>query len=267
MTRSPSLKIPKSKARILVIIATLGEREALLRQTLASIQRQKIDLDLVFVCPLDNESTRKLAKEFGAVRLKDPGGISAAVNVGIAAAKPWHEYISLIGDDDLLADNSLSATSSALDKNHSAVAAFGYCEYINSDGEYIITSRAGRLAPWIMKWGPDFVPLPGALFRTSALVAIGGFDPSLKYAMDLDVFLRLQKIGKLVNVGMVVSSFRWHQNSATVSNRKASSDESERVKRNHLSSIPRALSFIWERPIRIASSFAAKRITALANKK
>lgn len=267
MTKTSSNKSLEEKPKILMIIATLGEREELLRQTLLSIKKQNVKIDLTFVCPMDSESTRKLAIEFGANRVKDPGGISAAVNAGIATAEPWHEYIGWIGDDDLLADNSLVTTSKALDENPSAVAAYGYCNYINSEGKFILTSRAGRFAPWLMKWGPDLVPLPGTLFRASDLIAVGGFDPSLKYAMDLDIFLRLQKIGRLINVGKVVSSFRWHQTSATVSNRKASSDESERVKRKHMPTAAKAFAFIWEKPIRMASYVAAKRITKIANKK
>jgi cellulose synthase/poly-beta-1,6-N-acetylglucosamine synthase-like glycosyltransferase len=267
MKKTNLTKTAASQARILVIIATLGEREEMLRQTLQSIVNQNIDLDIVFVCPLANKSTKNLADEYNAFRIDDPGGISAAVNAGINFAKLHHTYITWIGDDDLLAPDSLKNTTKALDESPDAVLAFGYCHYINSKGSHILTSRAGRFAPWLMTWGPDLIPLPGTLFRASALTKISGFDTSLKYAMDLDIFLRLRKIGRFINVKKVVSSFRWHETSATVSNRTASSSEAERVKRKYMPPAMRFFSVLWEKPIRVASRLAAERVTSLAKKK
>ena len=58
-------------------------------------------------------------------------------------------------------------------------------------------SRAGRAARWLLPWGPDLIPHPGSIIRLDALRAIGLFDPSLKYAMDLDAFLSLRAHGRV----------------------------------------------------------------------
>lgn len=251
---------------ISVIVATLGTRNELLKLTLESIVSQKIDnLNIIMVYPLENQETKALASEYNAYSIGDPGSMAGAVNVGIRHST--QKYVSWIGDDDLLLPNSLQHTSKALDTHPEGVAAFGYCNYINEHGKLLFTSKAGKLAPWIMTWGPDLVPLPGALFRRSSLEQLDYlFDESLNFALDLDIFLRLRKIGKLVNVAKPVSAFRWHSTSATVSSRDKSLDEAELVKRKHLPSYLRPISTLWDKPVRIATKIAAKRVAKLAAK-
>jgi GT2 family glycosyltransferase len=204
-----------------------------------------------------------MALEAGARLVDDPGGMSAAINAGFALADERHEYGNWIGDDDLLTDGSLRTATAALDERPDAVAAFGYCHYIDADGRRLFTSKAGRLAPWLMTWGPDLVPQPGALFRMQAVRDVGLIDPSLSYAMDLDLLLRLRRLGPFVNTRTALSCFRWHATSATVSNRSPSLDESEAVKRRYLRPWQRRLAPLWERPVRGATRLAARRVGRL----
>lgn len=258
----------EKKPGVLVVLATLGQRPDLLRQTLTSIASQNIkNLDIAIIYPFKDTATTKIADEFGAKKIDDPGSMCAAVNKGVKSATSKHKYITWIGDDDLLAPGSLEKTIKALEDDNDAVAAFGYCEYIDDSGEQLFISKAGSLAPWLMTWGPNLVPLPGSLFRASALLDMDQpFDQSLKYAMDLDLFLRLRKIGKLVNTRTVVSSFRWHASSTTVANRDKSLDEAQRVKRRYMSPVQRSFAFLWEKPVYIATKIAANRVNSLARR-
>jgi GT2 family glycosyltransferase len=258
----------RAAARVLLVIPTLGRRVDLLRQTLESIRDQVPHrADVVIVCPPAAAEAVALAAEFGARVVADPGGMTAAINAGLAEAQPGHEYFNWIGDDDLLTAGSLAATVSALDTDPAAVAAFGYCDYIDAADRVLFTSRAGGLAPWLMTWGPDLVPQPGALFRLAAVREVGGLDPTLSYAMDLDLMLRLRRLGTFANTGRTLSCFRWHPTSTTVANRTASLAEAERVKRRYLSPAQRQLAPLWEGPVRAATRLAARRVNRLAQSK
>jgi GT2 family glycosyltransferase len=247
--------------RILMVIPTLGQRTELLRQTLDSLKNQSpIKFDTVMIFPLKNKETQKLAKDFGAMIVKDPGGISAAVNAGISIAKPNHEYIGWIGDDDLLTKDSLKYAIEALDTNPKASLAFGYCDYIDDNNRHIFTSKAGKFAPWVMTWGPNLVPLPGIVFRKSALDIAGKFDVNNKYSMDLDMLLRLRKIGNFINTKRVQACFRWHKTSQTVANRPKVLKETEQVKRKYLSRFIRPFSPLWEMPVRWGTKIAVQRV-------
>jgi glycosyltransferase involved in cell wall biosynthesis len=249
-----------ARARVLLVIPTLGRRLEYLELVLASVRAQQVPVDLVVVTPASAEGARSLAARFGARVLDDPGSLSAAVNLGLGQADGSHCYGNWIGDDDLLAPGALEATCEALDRDQGAVLAFGHCTYIDEPGRPLGTSRAGRAAVWLLPWGPDLVPQPGILFRLADFAAVGGLDESLKFAMDLDLLLRLRRRGRLVAVHQPVSSFRWHQTSLTVSDRSASIAESEQVKRRYLAGPSRRLAPVWELPVRVATRAAARRV-------
>lgn len=250
-----------NQPKILVVIPTLGKRIEYLRLALESIRAQKPTLyDIMMVFPLKNKQALELAQEFDAMVVNDPGGMSAALNAGISAAEPWHEYVVWMGDDDLLKPDSLNTSLVALSNDPKAVVAFGYCDYIDSNGEFIFSSHAGRLAPWLMTWGPNLVPMMGLMFRLSAFKDAGGFDTSYKWAMDLDLLLRLRKIGGFINTKKTLSSFRWHTSSLTVSNRQKVLIETEEIKRKYLSKASRRFAFLWEHPIRVATKLAVYRV-------
>ena len=50
------------------------------------------------------------------------------------------------------------------------------------------------------------------------MVAAGGYDESLRFAMDLDMFLRLRSRGRFVSTPRTVASYRWHPDALTVAN-------------------------------------------------
>jgi GT2 family glycosyltransferase len=248
----------------MIVVPTLGRRPEYLEQTLTSVRDQTVRVDLVVVCPESALSARQTAERFGAHVLDDPGSLSAAVNLGLARATAAHKYGNWIGDDDLLAPGALAAVCSALDADRSAVLAYGACSYIDEDGRELWTSRAGRSATWLLSWGPDLIPQPGMLFRLADFHALGGLDESLNFAMDLDLLLRLRRRGRFIAVNHAVSSFRWHASSLTVSDRTASLEESERVKRRYLPRGLRPLAPLWERPVRLATRAAVRRLNQRA---
>lgn len=249
-----------SEARILIVVATLGQRIDFLRQTLESIRSQSLPADVVIVAPSGIDAVAALAQEFGTGLVPDPGSLTSAINLGMASIEPRHDYVNWLNDDDLLEPGSLALTVGALDDRPDAVVAFGACRYIDPEGRALWVSKAGPWAPRILAWGPDLIPQPGMLVRTSAWHAVGGLDESFRFAFDLDLLLRLKRIGAFVDVGQVVSSFRWHPDSLTVGDRTTSLEESERARRRSLSPTARRCAWMWERPVRVATRMAAAEV-------
>jgi GT2 family glycosyltransferase len=253
-------------AQTLVVVPTLGDRLDTLRKTLKSVavQRDGHPLTLALVAPASATEARALAADMGALVLDDPRhGISAAVNVGIGAATT-ERYLAWAGDDDLFRPGGLAALAAALDADPSASASFGRCDYIDDQDRVIGVSRAGSLAPRILGWGPDLIPQPAAMVRLSTLTAIGGYDESLRFAMDLDAFLRLKRRGRLVSVPMTTAAFRWHPDSLTVSDRGGSTREAQQVRHRYLPGALRAIAPLWDAPIALAASLAARQVSRSA---
>lgn len=244
-------------ARVLVVIPTLGTRPELLEQALDSIVAQGDIARAVLVSPPGAVEAIDAAKRRGIEWVEDPAtGISAAVNAGVRARRD-EEFYAWLGDDDLFRDGGLHALAHILDTNSEAVLAFGACEYILDDGSVIATNRAGDLASWLLPWGPDLIPHPGTMVRLDALEAAGFFDETLVFTLDLDLFLKLRKKGPFLCTSKVVSAFRWHPKSLTVSDRKGSSREAIMVKARHLPRFLRPFHPLWSYPIAVASSLAA----------
>lgn len=253
-------------AEVLIVVPTLGTRMDFLARTLVSIRDQSVAADIVVVTPEGRSEARALALEHGARLIDDPGSLPSAINIGVSSAQEHHRFVNWIGDDDLLAPGSLHVTVAALHANPRVVVAYGSCSYIDDKGRALWTSSAGRWATRILPWGPDLIPQPGMLMRRDAWQAVGGVDESLRFAFDLDLLLKLRSQGDFLDVGRIVSSFRWHPDSLTVSDRTASLDESELVKRRYLSSRARSLSWAWEGPVRVATRLAAREVTRRARR-
>lgn len=251
-----------TSGKVLVVLPTLGDRLAHLRETLATVAAagEEVELTLVVVLPASAVEARALAEAVGARIIEDPRqGISEAINAGVRSATD-ESFYAWIGDDDLFRPGGLLQLRELLEQRPDAVVAYGGCDYIDPVGRVIGTSRAGRAARWILPWGPDLIPHPGSMIRLEALRAVGLFDTDLKYSMDLDVFLKLRRHGAFVSTRRSVSAFRWHPDSLTVANRQASSDEAERVKIRHLPRGLRSISGLWHRPVTWMASLAARSV-------
>jgi len=252
---------------VLVVVPTLGERIDTLEESLASVRAQEgVEPHLVVVVPEAATQAREIAVRSGATVVDDPRtGLSGAVNAGLAAHR-GEELYAWLGDDDLLQPGGLRTLAGLLAGDPSAVVAYGACTYIDDRGRTVTVSRAGDLASKILAWGPDLVPQPASLTRVDALLACGGYDETLKFAMDLDMFLRLKRRGRFVSTKQETAAFRWHADSLTVANRGKSLAESEAVKRRYLSRWARPFALLWEVPVRLATRAAARQVNVRARK-
>ena len=248
------------------MVATLGRRPEYLRQTLESIRSQEVVSHVVMVAPVDVPGVREAAEEFGARLHPDPCSLPGAINLGVESSPETYAYVNWLNDDDLLEPGSLLATTRALAADPGAVVAFGSCRYIDGEGRELWVSKAGPWAPRILGWGPDLIPQPGMLVRADAWRKVGGVDTSYRLAFDLDLLLRLKRLGRLADTGTVVSSFRWHADSLTVDDRTTNIAESERAKRAALSPSARRLAWMWEAPVRVATRMAAREVQRRALK-
>ena len=249
-----------------IVVPTLGARPDMLVQCLVSI-RAAGPAFVTIVAPqeLINQELTSSSRYFGLFdsAVADPrGGLAAAINKGIRAFPDEIELATWLGDDDLLHEGALQVLASQLSANPRASAVFGRCDFVDSKGKVFGRSRLGRFAVALLKFGPDFIPQPASLFRRKHFDEIGGLDTSLKLAFDLDLFLKLSKIGRIQYVDQVMAKYRWHPDSLSASNQTASRKESRLVRYRALPKTLRPLSFLWEVPM----EFFANKVRSLDKK-
>ncbi|MCW2787355.1 MAG: hypothetical protein JWP74_3872 [Marmoricola sp.] len=246
---------------VLFVVPTLGERPELLERSLASIRSQQVvDLDLVLVAPAG--TVDEVAARFGARVVPDPrrGGLSGALNAGLAAGGPDTRYFAWLGDDDLLTPGSLAASTEALEAQPDAVLVYGWCDYIDTEDRVVFSNRAGRVAAAILRWGPNLVPQPGSLMRYDDVVAAGCLDETVRLAMDLDLFLRLRRRGRFVVLPRTLACFRWHDDSATVKGENLSMEESDQLRMRYMSPVAARAYRVLRWPGRLALWLAKRRV-------
>ena len=250
--------------RVGIVVPTLGQRPDYLEKCLSSI-RAAGNAHIILVVPTSFNSQALLLKGLIDSMETDEGtGLAGAINKGIKSLPSTVEYVNWLGDDDLLTKGSLEITEEHLDSNPNEVMVFGACDYVDGDGHVLWTNKSGQWAVPLMRFGPDLIPQPGALFRKTAFEAAGGLRTALGWAFDFDLFIRLSKAGKLKYVNKTLAQFRWHPESLSVEHRKKSVAEASKVRVSHLPSWLRAVSLLWEYPVRQATLIAGKRLSAKA---
>jgi len=231
---------------IAIVVPTMGLRMDYLHQSLTSLRASGAGL-LCIVSPKDVDLEELESAKLFDLRIDDAGdGLVNAINKAFVALPEHIKFISWLGDDDLVAKDSLYNARQVMESNPNVVAVVGICDYIDPRGERILTNRAGSLGVRILSWGPNLVPQPGSLFRRSAFNEIGCLDPEYPLAFDFDLFLKLRKIGDIEFLNQKIASFRWHGTSLSVSQRRLAVLEASRIRRRNRSKPVAMLSLVWE---------------------
>ncbi len=186
--------------------------EAAVRSALAS------DLRELEVIVVDDGSQDHSASIVAAIadprltllRMPASGGPSRPRNVGVAHARG--EYIAFLDSDDVLKSDKLSATVSALDRRPQACLAFTDFESIDEQGELLHKSVLREYMAWTTltsgtaedDWHivpqaalaralvyENFIGTSGVVLRKQLLADVGGFDESLSYSEDRDLWFRI----------------------------------------------------------------------------
>jgi GT2 family glycosyltransferase len=232
-----------------VVVPTIGERPQYLEITLKSI-REAGDSFIVLVGRKGFDATSYQKAGLVDIYIDElETSVPNKINQGFRALPEKIEYITWIGDDDLLAPGSLNVAVIALTKPEKPVLVFGHCQYIDSEGNDVLVKRSGSWAVPLLRFGPQLIPQPSAVFRRDAFERVGGLSDKFEFAFDFDLFLKLSKLGKAVFVDQILSSHRWHATSLTYSRRWDSVKEASAVRGSNLPFAIRVLSPLWELPV------------------
>ena len=246
-----------------IIVATLGERNTL-KQTLKSIAIQNItDLEVKIVIPkgkadyLNQIATEANLKNYEII-VDEGRGLSAAINQGFSTEGDF-EFFGWINDDDELTTNSLSRSINFLISNINKSAVIGNLGYLSSKSNKIITNKVSKINLIVSKIGPNVIPQPGSLIRKSAFSGQLLLNENYKYAMDLDMWLRILANGQIGIIKESQALLNWHSDSITISNRKKASIEAFQIRYGNAKNIIiKSLVVIFYIPTRFLSSLISK---------
>jgi glycosyltransferase involved in cell wall biosynthesis len=223
---------------VVIAIATAGTRSSLLKTVESIIQQNYENLKVKIVCPpiavekIKEELKNNFANpsNFEVLAEKEKGQ-SAAINQ-VFSESPEADFFGWINDDDFYSQGSLYRAVTELNKS-GVVAVFGQLIYVNEAGKTLGKNRLGRVGFWSSKYGPNLTPQPGSLFRVSEVTESLLLNPNHKFAMDLDLWLRLRVRGRFTFIKQTQAFMLWHQDAATVKQRKNALAEAYKIRLEH----------------------------------
>lgn len=252
---------PDATERVGIVVPTIGGRPEYLPLALQSI-REAGNAYVILVGNKGFDASAFLANGLIDEYLDEPEpGLAAKINFGFQALPKDIRFINWLGDDDLLTPGSLIAAAERLAQPDAPVLVYGGCEYIDPNGKPIWNQKSGKWAVALLRFGPQLIPQPGALYRRDAFERIGGLSNKFGWAFDFELFYSLSEIGKCVYLPETLANFRWHPGSLSVGRRRESVNEASAVRKAHLLKFLRPISELWEWPVRQATYLAGLRIS------
>lgn len=203
--------------KILVVTPTLGE-SPWLAETVANVAALAGAHEHVLVTPLAAVAT--LGARFpGVTVLAEPGGgMYAAINAGLAAARDWDAF-TYINDDDLLLPGFTAVVAAMAGRGTQPLLAYGGVRLIDAEGR-----RLGAIpvspSPGINRdlYAQRLEPVyqHGTLINRAAWEQHGGFDPTYRFCGDSEFLARLCLRGvPAVRVSDKVAAFRLRRGQLT----------------------------------------------------
>lgn len=249
---------------VAIVVPTLGTRTELLIQSLKSVREAGCEWTVV-VAPLSVNLSRLIDLGLIDQVVADPmAGLADAINEGLNSLDSRFLYANWLGDDDLLTPGCITRLRQLLEEDPHTTLVYGACDYIRADGSLLFHSSSGRWARPLLRFGPQMIPQPGSLFRLEAFRTVGGLNPKYKWAFDLDLFLRLDRVGNLKYVPITTSCFRWHPESLSVGGRIGSVNEASHIRIQNLPRLVRPFASLWEPLLRKAIMYAGSRVSRVA---
>ena len=167
---------------------------------------QNIEIIVVNDGSCDNGETERIALSYGEkikYIKKENGGVSSALNVGIREMKG--EYFSWLSHDDLYTEEKIAKQIECLNEQDDNTIIVCLSRQINKDGGYLTKAEkvcAAKFGEKIDNKTEIKYLLSSYLFSgcsllipKTALVSAGGFDESLRYNQDFDMWLKLCFLG------------------------------------------------------------------------
>jgi glycosyltransferase involved in cell wall biosynthesis len=210
--------------KVSIITLTHPGREKYLPEMIQSVKNQTLtDWELIVVDNGTYDDTAKIINElsdgdkrFVYIKNETDPGISQARNQGLKAARG--EFLAVLDSDDLWADQEKLAKQIDYLNTHPDCAAVGTAIIVIDEAgkeisRYQNLTDSAKVKQTILYKNP--LAHSSVLMRTAGIDHLKGYDESLPFLEDYDLWLRMAVMWKLANLPEFMTKYRKHQGNVT----------------------------------------------------
>ena len=217
------------------IVTITKDSENFLAHTLQSVKEQDFkDFEHIIWDGGSSDNTLEITWQFPHVKVFEghDTGIGDAMNKGTQLARG--DFILHLHSDDMLAHPKVLSQVDTFLRQHSQFSwVYGQAEIIDAMGNL---KRTTQFTPYsaqrLRKY--NIISHPSTFLSRKLFNRNGGFRSDLSYCMDYELWLRLSEQVQGLAMPFVVSKFREHANSQSISNAEAVTDEAYKVRNNYV---------------------------------
>ncbi len=210
--------------KVSIITLTHQGREKFLPKMIDSVKNQTLtDWELIVIDNGQYNDTEKIISElakndkrFVYIKNEIDPGISAARNLGLKTARG--EFIAILDSDDWWSNKEKLANQVDYLKNNPNCVAVGTGVIVIDEQDTEINKYQNPAAPEkikssILKKNP--LAHSSVLYYRQAALHVGGYDETLPFLEDYDLWLKMGIIWPLANLSEYMTKYRQHASSVT----------------------------------------------------
>jgi glycosyltransferase involved in cell wall biosynthesis len=191
-------------------------------RTIDSVLAQRGDFELEYrvIDGGSTDGTLDVLRDYGSrvtwISEADRGQVDA-INKGLAAATG--DVVGWLNSDDVLMPGALARVASAFEAQPAREWIHGRCVIIDEHDRVVrrwisaYKHFRARRHTFENLLTENYISQMTAFWRRSAHAEIGYLDPSIRYAFDYDLFVKLAARGEPVYLDEPVACFRWYETS------------------------------------------------------
>lgn len=221
------------------VVTPVRNGERFIRQTIESVLAQDYPaLEYLIVDGGSTDRTLEIARRFGdriTLISGSDSGQAEALNLGFARARG--EILGWLNADDLYTSGALAAVAAAFAERPGVDVIYGNADHIDDEGRVLDPYPVEPFDRRALA-RRCFICQPAAFVRRSALHAVGALDPTLHYALDYDLWIRLCRTATFAKIDRELAYSRMHPANKTLSSRRAAYEEAMDVLRRNYGYVP-----------------------------
>ncbi len=148
------------------------------------------------------EILEEFAKKDNRIKLvhQENIGLTKTLNRGLSMARG--EYIARMDSDDIATHDRLEKEINFLDNHKDVVVVGSFTRVIDENGKVVGSHQPAVTNKDILKFSffSGQLAHPSVMFRKKEILELGGYDESVKYAQDADLWFRVMNKYKVANI-------------------------------------------------------------------